>query len=127
MGEFAVLDTLTLIAAADLSASQYTLVRLSAARACNVASLATDSALVGVLQNKPKSGENATVGYLGKTKVVAGAAITVGAILSTDSSGHAITVVSGAVAFGRALEAAGAADQIITAIMYAPTRWAGAP
>jgi hypothetical protein len=126
MAEFGRLETLTLEADADLSDKQYHFVRYVATNKCNQASLDTDSGLIGVLQNKPKSGEFATIGYLGLGKVVAGAAITAGVILTTNSSGRAVTVTSGDMAGGRALEAAGADGDIITALLFPPKRWAGA-
>jgi hypothetical protein len=126
MAEFGVQEALTLQAAADLSAVQYHIVRLSAAQSCNVASDSTNSGILGVLQTKPKTGEFATVGYLGKSKVVAGAAITVGAIITNNSSGRAAAVASGGMAFGRALEAAAADGDIITCVLFPPVRWAGA-
>ena len=128
MAEQQITWALTLEAAADWSAKQYHLVRQSAANICNQASDAGNSALAGVLLNKPNAaGRFASVGVQGISKVVAGAVITQGAILSTNGSGRAITVVSGAVAFGRALTAAGADGDIISAAIFPPVRWAGAP
>lgn len=127
MAEFGPLETITgLSAAADLTGKQYHLVRLSAAWTVNQASEALHASLIGVLQNKPKSGEGATVADGGTSKVVAGAAITAGAYLTTDSSGRAITVVSNATVFGTALTAAGATGDVITARLMKPVRWAGA-
>lgn len=126
MAEFGQIETLTRQAAADLSAKQYHFVRGSAAGKCNQSSLDTDSAMLGVLQNKPKSDEFATVGFLGKSKVVAGAAVTADDIITTNSSGRAVTVTSGDMAGGRALETAGADGDIITALLFPPVRWAGA-
>lgn len=128
MAEFGRQETLTGVqAAADLSGKQYHFVRLSAANQVNQASEAANSGLVGVLQNKPRSGEFATVAYAGLSKVVAGDAITVGDIITTNSSGRAVTVASGQMAAGRALEAAGANGDVITALLFPPVRWAGAP
>lgn len=128
MAEFQALETLTLEAAADLSLHQYTVMRLSAANKCNVASLATDSSMMGVLINKPKSSEFATIAYFGKCKVIAGAAITAGAVLTINSSGRAITVTSGNLEmnFGSALETAAANGDVIGVLLKPPARWAGA-
>lgn len=127
MAEFGRLETLTGVeAAADLSGKQYHIMRYSAANNVNQGSLATDSALCGVLQNKPQSGDHATIGYLGISKIVAGAAITAGDIITTNSSGRAATVASGEIAVGRALVAAGANGDIITSVLFPPVRWAGA-
>jgi len=129
MAEFGLVATLSLQAAADLSAVQYHVVRHSALQSCNVASDNTNSAVFGVLQNKPKSTEFASVAYVGKTKAVAGAAIALPAIITHNSSGRVITVVSGSMAIGRALEAASADGDIITVVLGSPAvgRWAGAP
>lgn len=127
MAEFGLVETLTLQAAADLSAKQYHFVRLSAAQKCNQASEAANSATVGVLQNKPKVDEFATVGFFGKSKIVAGGAVTAGDILTTNSSGRAAVVTSGQMAAGRSLDTAGADGDIITALLFPPVKWFGAP
>lgn len=100
-------------AAADLSTKQFYAVKLTAARAVNLASANTDS-IYGILQNKPKSGEAADVGIFGISKAVAGAAISAGAALMSDTAGKLITQTSTNPKVAIALEAAGAADQIIT-------------
>lgn len=127
MAEFGKLETLTLEAAADLSGNQYAVMRVSAANKCNVASLATQSTIVGVLQNKPKSGEFATVAFSGKSKCQAGNTITAGAPVTIDSSGRAIPVTSGnlEIVFGQALDAA-AANDIFTVLLKPTVRWVGA-
>lgn len=121
------METYTLEAAADISGKQYHLMRLSAANKCNQASLATASSLVGVLQNKPQSGEFATIQHGGISKIVVGGAITAGDILTTNSSGRAAVVRSGDMACGRALEAGGADGDIIRAVLFPPVKWFGAP
>lgn len=120
------LQTIALDAAADLSGKRYHWVRGSAAGQCNQASLATNSALLGVLQNKPESGERATVGYFGKSKITAGASVTAMALVTTNSSGRCVAVASGGMAGGRALEAAGADGEVISVLLFPPVRWAGA-
>ena len=124
--EFGPQDTVPGFAAADLSAKQYIAVRLSALNSTNQASDATNSGVLGVLQNKPKSGEAATIAYAGVSKIVAGGAITVGDVITFNSSGKAATVASGQMAIGRAIEAATADTQVITALLFPPVRWAGA-
>ncbi len=120
-------ETFTAEAAADLSAAQNHILRLSAANACNISSLATDSDMCGILQNKPQSGEYASIQYSGEGRVVVGAAVTAGDHLTCNGSGRAITVTSGSMALGQALETAGADGQLIDIIQYYPVRWAGAP
>lgn len=120
------LKTYALKASSDLSGNQYHIVYQDAALSCDVASNATESAICGVLQNKPQSGEHATVADGGISKVVAGAAVTQGDHLTVNGSGRAVTVGSGDMAVGRALEAAGADGDIISARLYPPVRWSGA-
>lgn len=128
MAEFGRLETLSGVkAAADLSGKQYHFVRLSAANQCNQASEAANSGLAGVLQNKPRADEFATIGYSGLTKIFAGGAITANDIITTNGSGRAAVVTSGQMAAGRALVAATADGDIITALLWAPVKWFGAP
>ena len=114
-------------AAVDLSGYQYRIMRFSAAQQCNVASHALSAAAAqlpcGVLQNKPKSGEAASIAYMGPSKVMAGAAVTARALITTDGSGKAIDAVSGSLVIGRAQEAAGATDEIIGVVLMPPVRW----
>ena len=119
-------QTFTLVAAADLSGAQYALVRASAAGLTNIASLSTNSALVGVLQNKPLSGQAATVADFGLSKVIAGASATVNTYFTNDSSGRAVAAQSGDMIIGRFLEAPGAGGDIVTARLMPPVRMFGA-
>ncbi len=115
-----------LVAAADLSAFQYRVMRLSAAGQVNVAShalAASVNAAIGVLQNKPgAAGRAASVAFSGLTKAVCGATVTVNQMLSHDGSGYVIDAVSGANIIGRALEA-GAAQEVIRVQLQPPVRW----
>lgn len=93
------------IAGEDLSAKQYYIVQLNATGGIEVAEGATDF-IVGVLQNKPASGEAATYRFLGTSKVVSAGSVTIGAWVTTDASGKAVvTTTDGNVTIGRALEA----------------------
>lgn len=64
----------------------------------------------GVLQNKPQDGEHGTVAVEGITKVRAGAAVSVGDLITSAASGWATAVASGSAAdklvLGKALTAA---------------------
>lgn len=115
----------TLRAAADLSGKQYHLLRLSAAEYTNQASNPGGTDNFGVLLNKPLTNEAATVVLMGMGRVVAGAALAVGAMFTTNGSGRAVTVTSGGYVFGRALEAAGADGDIVTAWLERPWKFAG--
>lgn len=107
---------LSIPAGADLSAKQYTFVKISGTGVISVAA-ATD-APIGVLLNDPASGETAAVAVSGIVKLVASAAITAGATIGTTATGTAVTLAAGTdttkYIVGRAITAAGAGGDIIT-------------
>tara|TARA_B110000211_G_C13930993_1_gene487178 strand:+ start:707 stop:958 length:252 start_codon:yes stop_codon:yes gene_type:complete len=72
---------ISLEAGADLSAAQYKFVKISSGKAILCAA-ATD-APIGVLQNSPTSGQEASITVAGGTKLVAGAAIAAGVVIGT--------------------------------------------
>ena len=100
-------------AGADLSAKQFFIVKLTAAGIVGLASAATD-AIIGVLQNKPTSGDNADVklrNSAGTGKVIAGGNIAINDRLTANADGKAIaTTTAGNQVFGRAIETAVAGD-----------------
>jgi len=103
-----------LVAGADLSAKQYYAVKLSAtARQVVLVAASTDTVL-GVLENKPTSGQAADINFLGFGKASAGAAISAGAAVMANSSGQMIPWVSGSgnCIAGYAVEAAAGANVI---------------
>lgn len=100
------------LAAADLSTKQYYFVEETAAKTVNTTNAITDIAL-GVLQNKPTTGQAASVAVGGTTKVVAGAAIAAGAKVAPMASGKAQTAASTQFPRGIALEAATADGDLI--------------
>ena len=94
---------------------QYCFVKSTGAHQVGLATAVTD-AIVGVLQNKPQGpGHACTVAYEGVTKVIAGAAISAGALLVSDSQGRVITATTGQRATLRAQMAAGGASEVISA------------
>lgn len=107
---------LSIPAGADLSTKQYTFVKLSGSTVISAAA-ATDLP-IGVLVNDPKSGETAAVAVSGIVKLKASAAIAVGALVGTTSTGTGVTLVAGTdttkYILGRAVTAAGASGDIIT-------------
>lgn len=107
---------LSIPAGADLSAKQYTFVKLSGSTVISAAA-ATDLP-IGVLLDDPASGETAAVAVSGVVKLKASAAIAVGALVGTTSTGTGVTLVAGTdttkFILGRAITAAGAAGDIIT-------------
>lgn len=116
---------ITLPANADLSAAQYSFVKLSGGNVvvCNAAG----EPAMGVLDNTPNAAGQPARVVTGYVKVRAGGAITAFDPIATDASGKAKTAVkatgtvTGSNAMGIALEAATAADQIILCLIGAPT------
>ena len=106
-----------LTAAADLRTKQYCFVKITAAKAVNVAT-AKGEGVLGVLQNKPNSGEAAEVMIIGRTKCIAGAAITAGAKVITDANAKGIaTDAADQYINGWAEDAPAGANEIFTLIM----------
>lgn len=60
--------------------------------------------IIGILQNKPKSGEAANIMRAGTSKAQIGGPITRGDLLKNDSSGRLLLAASGNVAVAQALE-----------------------
>ena len=116
---------ITRVAGADLSALQYTFVKLSTTDTVVTCTAATDIP-IGVLQNAPTSGQEAEVLIVGGTKLTAGATIAIGNILGTTSAGAAsVLTVSDTTKYvlGSAISG-GASAEIITAVVNCanPTR-----
>ena len=116
---------ITRVAGADLSALQYTFVKLSTTDTVVTCTGATDIP-IGVLQNAPTSGQEAEVLIVGGTKLTAGATIAIGNILGTTSAGAAsVLTVSDTTKYvlGSAISG-GASAEIITAVINCanPTR-----
>jgi Uncharacterized conserved protein (DUF2190) len=81
-----------------------------------VAEGATDL-IVGVLQNTPAAGEQATYAFTGITKVKAGGAINIGDLVTTDSSGLAVaTTTNKDIVIGRHIGTAAAATSDLAEI-----------
>ncbi len=116
---------ITRVAGADLSALQYTFVKLSTTDTVVTCTAATDIP-IGVLQNAPTSGQEAEILIVGGTKLVAGATIAIGNTLGTTSAGAAsVLTVTDTTKFvlGSAISG-GASAEIITAVINCanPTR-----
>jgi hypothetical protein len=110
-----------MVAGADLSASQHLFVVVNASGKAVVAGAGV--AIDGVLQNNPAADQAATVWGLGSvSKVVAGAAVAAGALVTPNASGQAITAVSGNYIAGRALNAATGAGQKVSVWLTQPGR-----
>lgn len=105
------------VAAADLRTARFKFVKITAARAVNLATVAGE-AVLGVLQNTPNTGAEAEVMIGGQTKVIASAAIAAGAKITTTAAGLAVTAGAGNIPRGIALEAAAAANDVISIELF---------
>ena len=87
-------DIGTFTASADLSAKQFYIVKMSGDNTVTVCAAVTDVP-IGVLQNKPASGEQAVVRVFGMSKVSADATLAAGNIIGTSADGQAQPVTQG--------------------------------
>ncbi len=129
MAEFGKLEALTAQAVADLRVKQYHIMRHAGVRLVDQASQAAAPFAVGpigVLQNKPNSGQQATVAYFGESKLVAGGVATAGKMLATNGSGRAVNATSNDIIVGRAITTAATDGEVITALLFPPVRLSGA-
>lgn len=103
----------TFTASADLSAKQFYFVKLSSATQVTVCSAVTDVP-IGVLQNKPTSGQQAIVCVFGVSKVSADATLAAGNVIGTSADGQAqpLTVGTETTVYtcGQAISAASAGE-----------------
>lgn len=87
----------SVVAGADLRAAQYKAVAIGGTIA------ASNSAAIGLLQNKPNTGEGAALAYSGHMKGVAGGALTAGNRVKVTTSGYLAVVASGDGSCGKVL------------------------
>jgi hypothetical protein len=103
-------------AAADLSALRWRIMKLSAEKIVNKCTAATDHC-IGVLTDKPAAaGRACAVADKGVVPVEAGAAVSIGDLITSDSVGRGITSSPSTAnhgVIGKALTAATAAGQLI--------------
>lgn len=85
---------------------------------CGLATADTQ-VLLGVVQNVPLAGEHATICPLGRSKAIAGAAVTLGARITSNASGRAVAAGSGDAIIGYAIEAAAADGDVFEAFIAA--------
>ena len=107
-------------ASADLSGKQFYFVEPSGAGTVNVCGAATDKA-IGVLQNKPTSGQVAEIMAIGISKVSSDAALSRGDLIGPSADGQADAKVPGTdtteYIHGQVLVATGAAGELATALI----------
>lgn len=107
----------TLEAGADLSALQYTFVKLNTAGRVVAATTAGEK-VIGVLFNAPRAGQACEIVHHGIVPVKANAAIATTGLIMTSATGKAVTAATtGSTIVGYALETAAAADEIISAFV----------
>jgi hypothetical protein len=118
----------TFVAGADLSAKQYTFVKLNSSGQVVAVAADTDSP-IGVLQNNPTSGQEASVTIVGGTKLVASASAVLGTVLAigTSAAGKGVNrpvTDTTKYTLGVYLEAPGADGDIVAAVINCanPTR-----
>jgi hypothetical protein len=112
------------VAGEDLTAKQFYIVQLDATGKIEVAEGATDL-VVSVLQNAPYTGEQATYRFAGTTKVISAGTIAIGALVTTDSSGKAVsTTTEGDVIIGRYIGTVAAAASDIIEVQMGVTFFA---
>jgi len=106
------------VASGDLSACRHHFVKYLAANVIMVANSAADTLNCGVLQNAPKNGEHASVAGFGAVKLTMGNSCGANALITTTASGRGTPAASGNVILGRALEAAAADGEIVSAFIF---------
>jgi hypothetical protein len=124
MSDFANVVTRSVTSAADQRTRQYTIQRAAAAGTCDISSNAAASHLlgpIGVLINKPNTGQAATIAYAGEVKVVAGGTVTANALVTNNASGRAANATSGQMVIGRALETATTDGEVVRMQLMSPT------
>ena len=107
-----------MVAAADYSAKQYRVVKVSGDYEVTLCSSAGETAY-GILQNAPVLGEVANVRDLGISRVVVGTGgITAGQLWQTDANGAVVVAASGDAVGGRVLMGAAAGEIAVVTVGY---------
>lgn len=98
------------------SGKQYHFVKVTGVHTVGVAN-ATDTAVIGVLQNKPQgTGHAATVGFHGVSRVVSDVAITAGTLIKVSADGQAAATGAGPTV-GIALTTTAAAGDLVSVLL----------
>lgn len=116
MASYENMQTVSLMAGADLRTEQFGLLKIDSNGAVVLAGLGED--VDGVLVNEPASGRVAQVAINGIVKVKCGGTFAAGASLASNASGRAIVAGTGNMVFGKALEA-GVAGRVIS-VLFQP-------
>jgi hypothetical protein len=114
----------SLLAGEDLSTKTFTLVKPGATEGQVIAVTGATDQPIGVLIDAPSAaGKIANVMQFGIVEVIAGAAVSYGALVQTDASGRAIAAVSTGYVVGRALQAAANAGEKIAVFINCINPW----
>lgn len=107
-----------LVATSTLASSQYYVVQLSSTAGEVKLATSGTSKIIGIVQNDPAAGEAADVAFVGIVKAACEASTTIGAYLTSSSTGRVkITTTDTNTAVGIALEAYSTAGGIIRVLM----------
>ncbi len=93
---------LSMVANEDLSTAQYKIVNVDGDNGVKLR-VAAGAGSLGVLDNKPKSGEHATVVVMGLTRAFAGATVTAGQFVTSTASGTFTNATSGQYIMGKSI------------------------
>lgn len=107
-------NSFSLPAGADLTGKQFHAVVVNSSGAA--ASAGANALVAGMLQNKPNTGQPATIAYDGVSKAAIGATVAAGAKLTTDAAGKLVTATASQAVVGVAL-AGGATNDIIPVLL----------
>lgn len=116
MASYENMQTVSLMAGANLAAEQFSFLKIDTSGNVVLAGLGED--VDGVLVNEPTSGRVAQVAINGIVKVKCGGTIAAGAAVASNATGKAIAATTGQMVAGKALEA-GVAGRIIS-VLFQP-------
>lgn len=108
-------QSVSLVAGADLSAKAFTFVEVGAGG--TVVTPSAGAHADGIVQNNPASGKVAEVAIGGIVRVKCGGVVTRGGPVATDANGLAVNAASGNIILGTALET-GASNAIIAVVFH---------
>lgn len=107
-------------AGADLSAKLYYLAKVDTDE--DIVLCGDGELALGVIREAAVADKPVTVQVAGFAKVIAGAAFNAGVKVASDANGKAVLATTGEFAVGMAMQAAGAANEIVTILIMQPGR-----
>lgn len=106
---------ISLVAGADLSAKQFYVVKANSSGQAALAN-ATDTTQIGIVQDKPLSGNAGKIRVSGVSKAAAGGTVAAGAAVTSDANGKIVAAASGKQIIGFALTG-GVSGDVITVLV----------